>query len=302
MSRRPVPLVAHGFTLVEAVIVIVIIGVLGAIVAVFIRAPVQGYADSLDRAELSDTADLALRRIARDLRLALPNSIRVVSSPTVSAIEFIPTKSGGRYLAAEDGVAGLPVLDFANPNNTSFTVVGDMPSGKGAIVGHQDYVVVGNLGPGFSPADAYTTAGATNIARVDSVSGKQITLEGTTSPFGAQNPPMPSESSRFQVVGQPVSYVCTTGANGNMVLSRQWNYGFNPSQVAAPVPPAADTASLTGSQYRLIAGRVATCQFSYTSLATTRSALVILTLELQPRNSTDATVKLVDQVHVDNTP
>ena len=282
--------------------VITIIGIVGAIVAVFIRAPVQGYADSLDRTELSDTADLALRRIARDLRQALPNSIRVVNSPTVSAIEFIPAKSGGRYLAAEDGVSTAPILDFTDSSKRTFTVVGNMPTGRGTIVPGSDYLVVGNLGEGFSPADAYNTAGGTNIAVIESTAGKQITLKAPSSPFGAQNPPMPSASSRFQVAGQPVSYVCAAGANGNRLLSRQWNYGFNASQVAAPVSSAADTASLAGSQYRVIAGRVANCQFDYTSLGTRRSGLVIITLELQPRNSTDATVRLVHQVHVDNTP
>ena len=54
-----------GFTLIEAIMVITITGILAAIVAVFIRTPVDGYIDSVARAELTDAADTALRRIAR---------------------------------------------------------------------------------------------------------------------------------------------------------------------------------------------------------------------------------------------
>ena len=45
-GRRP-----RGFTLVEMIIVIVITGIIGGIVAIFLRAPVQGYVDSARRAE-----------------------------------------------------------------------------------------------------------------------------------------------------------------------------------------------------------------------------------------------------------
>ena len=92
---------------------IVIIGILGAIVAVFIRAPIQGYADTVARAEAGDEADLALRRMAREIRLALPNSVRVNADG--SAIEFLLTKTGGRYLAVEDAATSGTPLDFVNP-------------------------------------------------------------------------------------------------------------------------------------------------------------------------------------------
>src|SRR5699024_3808677 len=86
----------RGLTLIEAIIVMVITGIIAAVVAVFIRAPVQGYVDSVQRAELSDVADTALRRMTRDLRRALPNSVRI--STDGQAVEFLLTKSGGRYL------------------------------------------------------------------------------------------------------------------------------------------------------------------------------------------------------------
>ena len=67
---------ARGFTLLEAVLVIVITGIIAAIVAVFIKLPVDSYLDSARRAELTDVADTAVRRMARDIHLALPNSVR----------------------------------------------------------------------------------------------------------------------------------------------------------------------------------------------------------------------------------
>ncbi|HJW54183.1 MAG TPA: prepilin-type N-terminal cleavage/methylation domain-containing protein, partial [Burkholderiaceae bacterium] len=65
MMRRPT-LREKGFTLAEAVIVIVITGIIAGTVAVFLRLPVQGYVDTAARAELTDIADTALRRMTRD--------------------------------------------------------------------------------------------------------------------------------------------------------------------------------------------------------------------------------------------
>jgi MSHA biogenesis protein MshO len=296
----------RGFTLVEAVMVIVIVGVIGGMLAVFIQAPVQSYADSLARAELTDTADLALRRMARDLRLALPNSIRV--NPAGTAIEMLITRTGGRYLAVEDGIDALPVLDFIDPANTSFTVVGAMP-GADQLTPGRDYLVVNNLGPDFQPANAYDLASPQrNIALVKGVDGNLLVL--ADNPFAVQSPPLPSPSRRFQIVSGPVTYSCAVEPDGTTrLLTRQSGYPIASVQLDDPV-------RATGrGQRSLLAGRVKGCSFAYQSLAgqgadpaaaRQRSALVILALELQPRvpprNSTDATVRLVHQVHIDNTP
>ena len=88
---------AGGFTLIEAVLVIVMTGALFATVAHFIVPPVQAYLATTARAQLVDQADLALRRIGRDLRIALPNSTRVSASGL--ALELIPTTAGARYVA-----------------------------------------------------------------------------------------------------------------------------------------------------------------------------------------------------------
>ena len=57
-----------GFTLAEAIIVILVLGVISAAIAVFIKGPVDAYFDVSRRAGLTDVADTALRRISRDLQ------------------------------------------------------------------------------------------------------------------------------------------------------------------------------------------------------------------------------------------
>jgi type II secretory pathway component PulJ len=67
--RRPHPTEA-GFTLIEAVMVIAITGVVIGLVAIFIAPATTAYFASSTRAKLGDEADTALRRITRDLAAA----------------------------------------------------------------------------------------------------------------------------------------------------------------------------------------------------------------------------------------
>jgi MSHA biogenesis protein MshO len=294
MTTRRYGRLQRGFTLVEAVLVIAILGILGGMVALFIQAPMQSYVDSVDRSEVSDVADLALRRMARDLRLALPNSIRVSSDG--NSIEFLLIRSGGRYLSAEDGFDLSPVLDFLDRTKTSVTTVGPVPNAR-----QNDFFVVNNLGEGFSPANAYDLGSVQrNITQVASISGNVLSL--ADNPFADQIPPSPSPSQRYFIVSGPVSYYCGLEADGTTrLLTRQSGYPINANQVQNPVPPGGN------GKRSLLAANVGACQFQYQSLVNqnpnhARSALVILTLQLKLRGSVVPAGKLVHQIHVDNTP
>jgi MSHA biogenesis protein MshO len=294
----------RGFTLIEAIMVIVIIGILAAMVAVFIRGPIQGYVDSAGRAELTDEADLALRRMARDLRLALPNSIRAVGTDG-HAIEFLLTKGGGRYLASDDAEANDTTqwaLEFERTNASKplqFTVVGAMPSLSQHLMDDLfNYVVVYNLGPGFAPADAYQLGQAnSNIALIQAPmkdAAQNLTgIQLYSNPFLTQTPSMPSPAHRFQVISGAVTYWCGL-RNGKLTLMRYWNYGIN---AAASDPPS-------GGVSAILATNLATCGglFNSSTLRTQHSGLVILRLSLNAHNQQDPPLTLVDQVHVDNTP
>jgi len=276
MTHRHRP--SAGFTLIEAIMVIVITGIVAGIVAVFITKPVQGYVDSVRRAELTDQADVALRRMTRDLRLALPNSLRTVTN----GFEFIMTKSGGRYRDAADGSTGGIPLSFTSSGSTTFDVLGPLPAMNGG-----DRIVVYNLGEGYTPADAYTGLNVATISGTGAITANPVSLTGN--PFAAQAPPLPSPSARFQVVDQSdlvVRYVC----DGH-TLRR-----FSGCTLATPSACAGTGALLAGAA----AGEpTATCTIDYTSAATGRNGLLYIQLTLAQSGES---VTLFQQIHVDNTP
>src|ERR1035437_8573959 len=90
-KHRPVQL-QRGFTLIELVMVIVIMGVIGGMVSVFMKSPIDAYFASARRAALTDVADTVVRRMARDIQRALPNSLRPLNNS--QCIAFIPTRTG----------------------------------------------------------------------------------------------------------------------------------------------------------------------------------------------------------------
>jgi MSHA biogenesis protein MshO len=293
----------RGFTLVEAVVVMVVTGILAGTMVLFIRRPVQNYTDAAARADLSDAADLALRRMARELRGALPNSVRLTVNNGVWWLEFIPTIAGGQYLAVENGAPTGSPLSFTNAVATTFNVVGPMPKPLPTFspTGLNNYLVIYNLGVGFLGADAYARS---NLARITGVNNTAISYEryldgdaagNGINPFAGQTNPNSSPGQRFQVVTEPVTFRCQGLANGKGTLTRSVAANFLAAQ---PTPTAAAGA--------LLANNVVACNFSIGTAATQQSALIGLSIalgrpDINGGNAVE-TVTLTHQIHVDNTP
>ena len=267
-----------GFTLIEMVVVIVITGVIAASVAVFLRLPVQGYVDAARRAEISDIADTSLRRMVRDLRLALPNSIRITDGG--KTLELLLTRTGGRYRTE-----GVGFLDFSLAAS-SFAQLGPLSNGLGMTIIAGDKLVIYNLG--ITDADAYSGDNSADILSVNNAVPNEPVFN-----FSPKKFPFESPDARFQVVAGPVSYVCDTAAG---TLTRYSAYPLDP---ANPVQPTAVSLAASSAQRALAANNVADCGFSYTPGVTARSGVAALSLKISLKGES---VQLYQEAHVSNVP
>jgi MSHA biogenesis protein MshO len=265
----------RGFTMIELIMVIVILGVIGGMVAVFMKSPIDAYFASARRAALTDVADTAVRRMARDLRKALPNSVRLCPAG-INGVMFIPTKTGGRYRTV-DAAAGT-ALNF-EAADTSFNMLGnnnDLPANQ--RIAQDDVIAVYNLGPGIVDAYNQDNTSRVSAAPVDGVE-TQISIDSKLFPLA-------SGSNRFHVIPgdeQVVSYVC----NGANELRRT---------VSTLVAAKATSCPATGA---VLADHVS-CTFVYNGSDLQRNALVQISLRFT--DSSGESVSLYHEVHVDNTP
>jgi MSHA biogenesis protein MshO len=280
----------RGFTLIELVITIAVSSVVVAFMALFIVTPMSTYTAQTRRAALVDAADSALRFMGRDLRAALPNSVRVNTSGSVTALELLATADGARY---QD--SGLPALalDLTAPDGAFATTVPFTQEQVTPPWTSNTYrLSIYNVGvPG---ANAYETGSQV----ITPATGTTITISAgatanqdlvTVSPafqfaFG-------SPGQRVFLVSGPVSYLCDTVA---ATLTRYSGY-----TIASTQPVSAAVLNAAGAISALVAGNVAGCQFVLSAGTAQRNALATLTLQL---TQSGESVQLLHEVNVVNAP
>ncbi|HEX4886052.1 MAG TPA: prepilin-type N-terminal cleavage/methylation domain-containing protein [Casimicrobiaceae bacterium] len=284
-----------GVTLIELVVTIAILGIMAAIATLVLVPAFNAYFDTQRRAEMADVADTAVRRMTRDVRLALPNSARVDGSDRF--LEILMTKNGGRYRAVndDDGATTEDPLDFGAPD-TVFDTLGPLPAGADQQVQANDYVVIHNLG--IAGANAWDIAAANpNVAQIAAFGAGALAGENRITLAAATRFPLESPGRRFFVVSGPVTYACVgvgvAGGEGLGSLRRWSGYAID---LRGGLPP---TTLPGGATEAILANNLSACELQYTPLPLLARGLVAVRLAITRANET---VTLYYEAHVNNVP
>jgi MSHA biogenesis protein MshO len=288
---------SKGFTLVELVIVIVITGALAVSLVSFFTPAMDSYFATKRRAGLTDAADTALRRMKRDVQLAVPNSIRI---PNNQCFELAPSSTGGRYRMGPDTVNDVAAgcapaidcsawLDTATPS-AALDVLSPLSSTPAA----GDWLVINNQ----NGNDVYAGVNSVAIAAVANSNFGQHRFI-----FAATQFPVGYEGGRFTVVanngGAPTVFYICSGADGALDSSGNGKGTLFRLNRAFDAAYPTSCPSTTGAA--ILAKNVRTCNFVYnpTTGDTQQNGYVWMQLELAERNET---VPLSAGAHVNNTP
>ena len=96
------------------IVTLVLFGVMAATLTIFFKPALDTWLAVRNRSTLAAEADAAMRRMLREVQVAVPNSIR---TPATSCFELVPTSGGGRYRMGID-------IEFTRSGETASLVFG----------------------------------------------------------------------------------------------------------------------------------------------------------------------------------
>ena len=207
--------VSKGFTLIELCMVMVLLGMTAMGAGGIIKASSQIFIDVSEREALTSNVRFSVERLNREIRTALPNSVRVFSDETVKCLEYIPTLIIGISLE----VPAVPEATDPEGADTTLTVVRFDDSLLSGVV----HVVVNPL----AVDQVYDTIEKSTIRyALDSEGRRSIgkiidnlwTIELEEQVYFTENSP----TKRIFFVNEPVAYCASEG-----LLTRYTDYGFN---------------------------------------------------------------------------
>ena len=292
------PLTQRGFTLVELVMVIALAGLVAVMISTVLGRPMESFAAQSRRAELVDLGAGALQRMTRDVRLAVPNSLRV--SDDSQALELLLIHSAGRYRPNRNDSDGLRFGEAAT--GCGSTTVDSSCDSVQLLAPSADptgarWMVLYNVGAesGGAPRaganvwkyanpGVITPTGTTFSLRAGAPAEESLIALGNL-PVGGFRFALASPQRRLYLAERVVGYRCQDG--------RLVRYSYERLLETLPATPPADSNPQT------LTADVSQCRFTYRPGTAQRGGLLSLALGITQQGET---LRLTQQVHVDNAP
>ncbi len=272
---------SKGFTLIEMVIAITILGIVGGLSALIINRTVDGYDATARRAKIHSGVRLAVDRIAREVRHALPNSICTYNgsncSNSANRVYFLKSTDGGEYQVNSGNYAGgsarapLPVTPATA---TSFDVLSTNSLNANA----NDWVVV------YNTNNSAIYSSSSKRKKISSITTKDIDGSAPANDIAVINFasavsfPGHSPSRRFQIVQNNVTLFYLDGTD----LMRATSDFSTPDTPIAP---------------QLLLENVSALSFSYIAGTQQRASVLRIDITVTVNNET---VHLVHEAHIQN--
>jgi len=271
---------SKAFTLVELVMVIVVLGILATGSVRFISQSALGLVDTAERQAMASSATIAVEKVLREVRRALPNSVHTFNDGGNECLELVPIVHSSEYLSVPtaSSESSFNSIAFIGADGTESGFVAVYPNNKDSIYG-------------TNPATVRSVSTSTATASAVGVPGANLQ---TILFDGGTNYRFPTESprKRFFLVSQPISFC--DDANGR--LWRYQNYGFHPDS-SGSIPTA-------GAERILIADSLQANSLSFNILPAQlqRNAVVRMSLVIARSGSATEQVDISQEVQLRNAP
>lgn len=270
-----------GFTLIEFIMVIVVLGIISLGSVGFISNSAQGLVDTAERQALASSATIAVEKVLREVRRALPNSVRTFSDGGNECIELVPILHSSEYVSIPIASAdsSFKSIKFFGATGTESGFVAVYPTSTDAVYG---------TSPATTRAISTTTALASAVGVGADLNLQELTFTATTT----YRFPTESPRKRFFLVDPPISFC--DDADGR--LWRYQNYGFQVSS-ASSIPT-------TGTNRILIADslKVGSLRFNILPAQLQRNAVVSMSLIIERAASSAEQVDISQEVQLRNVP